>query len=77
LVQFEDGHVVHIAVLEFIDHRFRGVKFFTEPDFPYPDWERMVKQYGDSKYAISTYSWDSPSGSYKRTSEKVFISPHQ
>lgn len=74
LVQFEDGHVVHTAILEYADHRFKVMRSFPEPDFPHSDWEQVVKRYGDLRYAISNYSWNSNSGSFTSVSENVFIS---
>jgi hypothetical protein len=75
LVQFEDGHVAHAAVLEVADHRISLVQAFLEPDFPYPDWVQLVKRYGNSNYPISTYSWEGDSESFKRASEQVFVAP--
>ncbi len=74
LIQFEDGHVVHGALLAYADNRFKVIRSFPEPDFSYSDWEQVVKRYGDLNYAISTYSWNSDSRSYTRVSENVFIS---
>lgn len=74
LMQFEDGHVVHAALLEYADHRFKLIRSFPEPDFSYSDWEQVVKRYGDLNYAISNYRWNSHSRSYTRVSENVFIS---
>ncbi len=73
-MQFEDGHVVHAALLEYADHRFKLIRSFPEPDFSYSDWEQVVKRYGDLNYAISNYRWNSHSRSYTRVSENVFIS---
>jgi len=74
LLQFEDGHVVHTLILEYADHRFKVIRFFPEPDFSYSDWEQVVKRYGDSRYAISNYNWNSKSNSYTRVSDNAFIS---
>ena len=74
LMQFEDGHVVNAAILEYADHLFKVIHSFPESDFSYSDWEQVVKQYGDPKYAISNYAWSSASRSYAKVSENVFIS---
>lgn len=73
LIQFEDGHVVHTAILQYIASRFMVMRFFPQMDFSSPDWQQLVKDYGDSAYAISTYTWNSTLGQYASIPVNVFI----
>lgn len=74
LIQFEDGHEVHGAVVDCNDSLFKILKVFkSRPDFVLVDWQNVVKEYGTQQYPITTYVYDSASGDYTGSRENTFI----
>ena len=74
LIQFEDGHEVHAAVMDYSDSLFKILKVFkSRPDFVLVDWQNLVKEYGTQQYRITTYVYDSASGDYAGSRENTFI----
>lgn len=57
LVRFEDGYNPSIVVLNFDNDQFKVFDTFqNQADFTLSDWQNLVKKYGDSSYALSTYT---------------------
>lgn len=57
LVSFEDDNNTHVAVFQFSNSQFllrEVIQNVTE--FPFQDWQAIVKKYGDSTYPVSTYT---------------------
>ncbi len=74
LIQFEDGHEVHAAAMDYNDSLFKILKVFkSRPEFVPVDWQNIVKEYGTQQYPIATYLYDSGSGGYTASSENTFI----
>src|SRR6266849_2973020 len=74
LIQFEDGHEVHAAVMDYSDSLFEILKVFkSRPEFVLVDWQNIVKEYGTQQYPITTYLYDSVSGGYTGSSGNPFI----
>jgi hypothetical protein len=74
LIQFEDGHEVHAAAMDYDDGLFKILKVFkSRPDFVLADWQNIVKEYGTQQYRITTYVYDSASGGYTGSRENTFI----
>jgi len=74
LIQFEDGHEVHAAAMDYDDSLFKILKVFkSRPEFVLVDWQNIVKEYGTQQYRITTYVYDSASGDYTGSRENTFI----
>ncbi len=74
LIQFEDGHEVHAAAMDYDDGLFKILKVFkSRSQFVLVDWQNIVKEYGTQEHQITTYLYDSVSGGYTRSSENIFI----
>jgi len=74
LIQFEDGHEVHAAAMDYDDGLFKILKVFkSRSQFVLGDWQNIVKEYGTQEHQITTYLYDSVSGGYTRSSENIFI----
>ncbi len=74
LIQFEDGHEVHAAAMDYDDGLFKILKVFkSRSPFVLGDWQNIVKEYGTKEHQITTYLYDSVSGGYTRSSENIFI----
>ena len=57
LVYFEDGYNPGIAVLNFDDGKFKILETFkNQGDFTVPEWQNLVKKYGDPSSPVSTYT---------------------
>jgi hypothetical protein len=74
LIQFEDGHNVHAALLDAIRNDFRILRVFRlQPEFTPSAWEALVDDFGDRRRPVSTYAYDSSRGEFKRTATNSFI----
>ena len=57
LVRFEDDNNVHIAVFKFDNGKLNLLEVFkNQSEFTLSDWQNLVNKYGDSSYAVSTYT---------------------
>ncbi len=74
LIQFEDGHEVHAAIVDYRDSAYKIAKAFkSEPDFTRLKWRDLVKKFGSPRYLISTYTYDSAARRFTKSSTNVFV----
>jgi hypothetical protein len=60
LVQFEDGHSVHVAVVHYENNSFRVLKTYpNQGSFAPSTWNQILGEYGSSGYPVVTFSRNS------------------
>ncbi len=74
LIQFEDGHEVHTAIIDYHGSVYRFAKVFrSQPDFTLSEWRKLVSEFGNPQHAATTYTYDSGAALFTKSSTNVFV----